>query len=370
VVAALLFVAAAAAYEWDLPAGFPAPVVPADDPMNAAKVALGGRLFGDERLSVTGSYSCASCHDPARAFTDGRPRAVGATGDVHPRNTPTLLNAAYAARLGWLATGPESLEAQIRIALVSEEPVELGFARIERERLETLRTDATLAAEFATAFDEPIAALSTPHLVQALASYVRTLVSADSAFDRYVYWGEAMPSAAARAGLELFLSERAGCAGCHDGFNLSGSSVSAEKPAAEARFVRGIRVPTLRNVALTAPYFHDGSRATLDAVLDFYTVDGHGRPISFTPAERCALLAFLRSVTSPGAPGSIETPPDDASARCEAPAGALGVHPAGIALEARAELFFGDGAGHVPRREGRVVHDALARRDRDDDAKR
>jgi cytochrome c peroxidase len=265
--------------------------------MNAAKVELGERLFSDGRLSLTGQYSCAACHVPARAFTDGLARARGATGALHARNTPTLVNAAYGASLGWLEGAPSTLEEQHRVPLFNEHPIELGFGAVAEARLLELRSDPAIASLFARAFNAPAQTLELAHVLAALASYVRSLVYADSPFDRYVYFGEDALSHPAREGLDLFLSERAGCTACHAGFTLSGPVVSAETPDVAPVFHAGVRAPTLRNVALTAPYFHDGSLPTLEAVLDFYAADGHGRPVPLADAERSALLAFLDALT-------------------------------------------------------------------------
>ena len=132
-------------YVWQLPTGLRPPPVPADNPMSAAKVALGERLFVDGRLSATGAYSCASCHDPALAFTDGRVTAIGATGEHHTRNTPTLINVAYAASLGWADPSLTTLEAQHRVPMFNHAPVELGLDQALSERLGQLSADQTVA---------------------------------------------------------------------------------------------------------------------------------------------------------------------------------------------------------------------------------
>ena len=287
-----------AAWEWSLPPGFPVPLVPADNPMNAPKARLGALLFFDDRLSLTGTYSCASCHDPARAYTDGRARARGALGDLHPRNAPTLVNAAYAASLGWLDSGLRTLEAQHRVPLFNEEPVELGFGRVAAERIDALRRDPSIRALAIGAFPGlPAERFDIEQIVAALASYVRTLVFADSPFDRWAYWGEATLSADARAGFALFASPRTGCAECHGGFAFAGPVVSERVPNARAVFHDGIRTPTLRNVAVTAPYMHDGSLATLDDVLAFYSTVGRGKPLALTADDTRELRAFLESLT-------------------------------------------------------------------------
>ena len=140
--------AALADYRWNLPPGFPEPPVPADNPMSDAKVALGLALFGDSRLSVTGAYSCASCHRPELAFTDGLPSAVGATGQLHARNTPSLFNVAYNASFGWADPNTRTLEAQHLIPMYNTEPVELGLneEQVARLRSEVLDLREQLAA--------------------------------------------------------------------------------------------------------------------------------------------------------------------------------------------------------------------------------
>jgi cytochrome c peroxidase len=295
-------------YRWNLPRGFPEPAVPADNPMTASKVALGARLFGDPRLSVTGRHSCASCHDPARAFTDGLARSRGATGAALPLNAPTLINAAYNASLGWRDAGITTLEGQMRGPLFNEHPPELGLAgrtaQVERELL----ADESMRAAFAAAFPDGHAS-TMDNAIRAIAAYERTLLSAGSPFDRYVFSGdhEALTPAQKR-GMDTFFSDRGGCARCHGGINFAGDWVDRAHPAAKAVFAdtgtgEAVRVPTLRNLPATAPYMHDGRFATLDQVLDHYetlaadpAVDARLRRPSLTTGERADLREFLGSL--------------------------------------------------------------------------
>ncbi len=305
-------------YAWHLPAGLRPPPVPPDNPMSTAKVALGERLFSDPRLSVTGAYSCASCHVPALAFTDGRATAIGATGERHTRNTPTLINSAYAATFGWADPSVTTLEAQHRVPMFNHAPVELGLDRVLPQRLTELAADPAIEALREAAYpDTPEFPLE--QLVQSLASYVRTLIAADSAFDRYLFWGEESLSADAKRGMALFFSARTNCALCHASFNLSGPVLQQGIPAPPPVFhntglynidgrgrypdpglathtgregdMGAFRAPTLRNVAVTAPYMHDGSVATLAEVIDFYDAGGRvieggdGRANPFKRAE-------------------------------------------------------------------------------------
>jgi cytochrome c peroxidase len=306
---------AAPAYAWQLPRGFPQPAVPADNPMSAAKVALGQRLFFEPRLSLTGRYSCASCHDPARAFSDGRPVAVGATGEALPHNAMALVNVAYNVSFGWMKPQVRSLEAQMLEPLLSRHPIELGLAGREAQLCAQLAADHWYAEAFAAAFPPP-GAVTFPHLVKAIAAFERTLISGRSAFDRYVFGGEhAALTDEAKRGMGLFFSARVGCAGCHSGFNFSGNWRDAEGATGAPSFAsngttaRAVRVPTLRNVALTAPYMHDGRFATLAEVLAHYSglaarrAPG-GRPLDrrlphapLSLSERAELIAFLESLT-------------------------------------------------------------------------
>jgi cytochrome c peroxidase len=334
------------AYDWRLPAGFPKPRVPADNPMTAAKVELGRRLFYDTRLSLNGTQSCASCHEQARAFTDGRVSAQGSTGQVHRRNAQGLANVAYATSFTWANPSMGSLELQVLTPLFGTEPVELGFAGQQEELLARLRQDADTAARFAQAFPGEPEPVSLATLTRALASFERSLLSGNAPYDQYVYGGQVNAlSTSAKRGLDLFMSERLECHHCHSGFNFQDATVSeltvtpsqpfhntglynvdgqgaypvtdpgvielTGQPEDMGRF----RASSLRNVALTAPYMHDGSIATLSEVLDHYAAGGKARQglpqggqasplqsgfvrgFTLTEQERQDVLAFLESLT-------------------------------------------------------------------------
>ncbi len=334
----------AAEYEWNLPRGFPRPVVPPDNPMSEAKVALGRQLFYETRLSITRAYSCASCHRQELAFTDGRARALGATGELHPRSAMSLANAAYIASLQWMEPSLATLEAQASGPMLNDHPIEMGLKGREAEVLGMLAADAGYRVAFASAFPGETAPFTLTNVSRALASFQRTMISGRSAFDRRVFDDDTSAmSASARRGMALFYSERVGCARCHSGINFSGpvrheraakaSSVfantglynvdgSGRYPDAAAGLaeVTGarkdhgrFRVPTLRNVAVTAPYMHDGSIATLAAVIDHYAQGGRQAPLGpaarntyrderIVPFEldaggRADLVEFLRSLT-------------------------------------------------------------------------
>ena len=290
---------------WSLPRGFPAPPVPADNLMSNAKVALGRRLFFEPALSVTGKYSCATCHQPSRAFTDGRKLAIGATGDSTPTNAMSLTNVAYNVSFGWSTPNVRTLEDQMRQPMLNDHPIEMGLKGRETQLVQTLLADASWHSAFDTAFPEAQGHFTFDHLIKAIATFERTLISGHSPFDEYVFNGKHNAlTPEAKRGMALFYSERLGCSTCHAGFNFSGAWRDAQGPTAEPTFANNgignapVRVPTLRNVALTAPYMHDGSLSTLDAVLDHYQQAAPPlRAFTLTRAERQELIAFLQSLT-------------------------------------------------------------------------
>jgi len=196
------------AYDWRLPDGQPPPRIPADNPMSAVKVELGRRLFYDTRLSITGEMSCATCHRQALAFTDGLARAVGATGELHPRSTMSLVNAGYAARLNWANHLQDRLEIQALTLLFGEEPVEMGMSGREAEVVALLRADDVYGRLLPEAFPADADPHSVLNVLRALAAFTRSIVSFDSAYDRYLRGDATALSAAAVRGMELFFSER------------------------------------------------------------------------------------------------------------------------------------------------------------------
>jgi cytochrome c peroxidase len=311
---------------WQLPRGFPEPQVPRDNPMSPAKVDLGRRLFFETRLSVTGRYSCASCHDPAHAFSDGRTLAVGATGNTLDRNAMALANVAWNVSFGWNDPRPRTLEAQMRKPLFNEHPIELGMRGREAQVCALLAADESYRDAFAAAFPAG-GAISVRHLIQAIAAFERTLISGHSPFDRYVFEGEHQAlTPQQKRGMELFFAPRIGCAGCHSGFNFGGNWRDAQGATGRASFASDgttahpIRVPGLRNIALTAPYMHDGRFATLSQVLAHYSevgarvAAGHATPEvmrrrapldhrlpqgPLSDQEAADLESFLDSLTDP-----------------------------------------------------------------------
>lgn len=340
-----------------IPDSFPVPEIPDDNPITAAKIELGQHLFYDTKLSGNGTQSCASCHQQDRAFSDGLTRSIGSMGDAHPRNALSLANVAYNATLTWANPVLRTLEDQILIPLFGDVPTEMGAGGRKDAILESVRTSEVYKPLFAKAFDPQLipsdnaainGIISWDNIIKALASFVRSIISADSAFDRFVYQNDndALSDSAMR-GMTLFFSEQLECHHCHGGFNFTESSVHEQSVFDSLRFhntglyntdgkgaypldntgvfsVTGdpddmgrFRPPTLRNVALTAPYMHDGSIDTLDAVVRFYEAggrqvksgpyvgDGRASPLksgfiagfSLSDSERVDLVEFLKSLS-------------------------------------------------------------------------
>ncbi|MBX7192700.1 MAG: di-heme enzyme [Sandaracinaceae bacterium] len=336
------------AWDWQLPPGIPAPAVPADNPMNAAKVELGRRLFYDVRLSGNRTQSCASCHAQERAFTDGMPVATGSTGDHTPRNAMGLTNVAYNPVQTWANPSLVSLEDQAMVPIFGEHPVELGLSNMEDELVARLHAEPLYPDLFAEAFPGEADAITIANAVRAIAAFERTMLSFDSPYDRYVYRGDRTAlSESALRGLDLFNSERCECFHCHGGFNFTDNLMHGGTRIPEVQFHntalynidgrggypapnRGLfeltgeprdmghfRAPTLRNITASAPYMHDGTVVDLNAVLDHYAAGGrtiesgpnagvgsesplknvflHGFTLS--DGERADLLALLESLT-------------------------------------------------------------------------
>jgi cytochrome c peroxidase len=301
--------------------------------MSEAKVSLGRALFYDTRLSGNHTYSCASCHAQAHAFTDGRAAAIGSTGQAHARSTMSLANVAYNASYGWADEGTRTLEGQMAVPMFNEHPIELGLKGREAEIESRFRGDA---ARFREAFPGDADPVRLANIVKAIASFERTIVSAGSPLDRYLYRDDrtAMSPAALR-GMKLYFSDRLACGFCHGGFNLSGPTdhegnepvtptfhntalYNVDGRGAYPATDRGLfdktgkpadmgsfRAPTLRNIAVTAPYMHDGSIATLDAAISHYAARGVASPLrsprlkgfTLSAAEKADLLAFLNALT-------------------------------------------------------------------------
>ncbi|HKA21030.1 MAG TPA: cytochrome c peroxidase [Blastocatellia bacterium] len=333
--------------------------VPADNPMTAEKVELGRKLFFDTRLSADSTVSCASCHDPKRAFTDGKPLAEGINTRRGVRNSPTLLNAMFSTGQFWDGRAA-TLEEQAKMPLTN--PDEMGNRSIN----EVVSTIAGIP-EYSKAFRQVFGGtVSIDGFAKAVAAFERTLISGDAPIDRYLAGDLDALSDQARNGLVLFRG-KARCTVCHQ-FNANFSSFSTfpfftdgnyrntgvaanftgfnalarraiqasrdttgaatlelskhERAGELGRFVvsgntldiGAFRTPSLRNVELTAPYFHDGSAATLEDVVRFYVKGGNENPnrdwqlepVSLTESEQRELVAFLKALTSDDARRMVE----------------------------------------------------------------
>jgi cytochrome c peroxidase len=340
-------VSAEPGYTWNLPKGFPKPYVPPDNPMTGAKVELGRYLFYDTRMSVNGKTSCATCHKQELAFTDGRAAGLGATGDSHSRGAMSLVNVSYSAALTWSNPQMKLLEEQALVPMFGQHPIELGLRQGDGF-LPMLRADAKYQALFEQAFPGDADRYTIDNVTKAIASFERSIISARSPYDRYHYQREDdAVSDAAKRGEVLFFNQHLLCFQCHGGFNFSDATVSESSPRRRAEFhntglynvpgassypapnvgiyeftkISGdmgkFKAPTLRNIALTAPYMHDGSIPTLEGVLDHYAAGGrtiasgpaagvgHDNPnkdsriagFELSKQDRADLIEFLKSLT-------------------------------------------------------------------------
>ena len=333
------------------PLGLPEVKIPPDNPQTMEKVRLGEKLFLDKRFSLDGTVSCATCHDPAKAFADGLPVAEGIKKLKGTRNSPTVLNAVYYTTQFWDGR-VKTLEEQAKAPFIN--PVEHGL-KSHDPIITIIKSDPEYLKEFKKVFGVKPEEITIDHVVKAIAAFERTLVSGDSPFDRYMYGQDktAMSEAAIR-GLEIYRT-KARCQDCHTigqtnaiftdnkfhnlgvGFSVIeenlfeivekfkkarevgkdiDESVLTNKEASElGRFVVTLNIedigrfktPTLRNVALTAPYMHDGSLNTLEEVIELYDQGGEEnpmldsgiRPLRLTDQEKSDLLEFLKALTSP-----------------------------------------------------------------------
>lgn len=293
-----------------LPPGFPEVPVPEDNPLTEARVRLGKLLFFDERLSQGQGISCASCHFPDRAFSDTLPVSVGAGGATGLRNAQPLFNLAWHA--GYFRDGGvPSLELQVLAPIHDEREMNSDLIQVAA----ALRSEEPYAALSARGFGRE---LDGYVITRAIAAYERTLISGWSRYDAALNGDATALDPQERHGLELFMSADVGCSGCHGGFDLSDhsyrnvgypSDLDADPgrqritldPADRGKF----KVPSLRNVALTAPYMHDGSLATLEAVVDHFNSGGNDdpnkdplmQPLGLSAADQADLVAFLRALT-------------------------------------------------------------------------
>jgi cytochrome c peroxidase len=337
-------------FDWGLSANTPLPIEPDNNPMTEAKFQLGRHLFYDETLSGNGTQSCSSCHLQALGFADGETLPLGSTGQTLARNAQALLNVGYNATFTWANSSLLALESQIAIPLFGEDPIEHGINDSNEDLvLDDLRAHPIYPDMFEAAFPDDGDPVDMNNVIRSLATFIRGMVSFETDFDRFQKGDDNALSAAAKRGQTLFFSEELDCFHCHGGYNFSNSTVDRtihpafiERPfhntglfniggtgdypadntgifelTAVPSHMGKFRAPTLRNIAVTAPYMHDGSIASLEEVIDFYAAagrnitvgpnagDGRSNPFkdslvdgfSITPSEKQDLIAFLNALT-------------------------------------------------------------------------
>jgi cytochrome c peroxidase len=337
------------------PLGLPPVPVPADNPITPEKVALGDKLFHDQRFSSTGEVSCATCHDKEKGFTDNLPVSEGINKLKGTRNAPTAINTAYYSTQFWDGREP-TLESQSSQPFLN--PVEMGLKNHE-PILKIVRTDPEYVALFGKAFGKRGDHITMKEVEQAIATFERTLVAGNSPFDRYHFGGDktAMSPAAVR-GLDIFINQGR-CVSCHvieqtqalftdNRFHMIGvaahdmprdlddlsaavedvkkrgtdvavltnpktSSLGRYAVTRDLTDIGAFKTSTLRNIELTAPYMHDGSLKTLEEVVQFYNnggrlkesdplpelLSGGIKPLNLTPEQEKDLVEFLKALTSP-----------------------------------------------------------------------
>ena len=339
------------------PLGLPPLPVPADNPQSAEKVKLGEKLFNDQRFSITGKVSCATCHAADKAFTDNLPVSEGINGLKGTRSAPTVINAAYNRTQFWDGREP-TLEAQSKQPFLN--PVEMALPD-HAFIINIIARDADYPGMFQKVFGVPARGINIDHVAMAIAAFERSKVSGDSAFDRYYFGGDGKAlNAAQKRGLSVYLNEGR-CVSCHvieqtnalftdhlfhnigvgfnsvkdrikmiatefiksksQGANVDFAVLSSSNVSQLGRFaitealtdMGGFKTPTLRNIDKTAPYMHDGSLATLEDVVTFYNnggrleesdplddfLDGGIRPLNLTEQQQKDLVEFLKALTSP-----------------------------------------------------------------------
>jgi cytochrome c peroxidase len=285
--------------------------IPADNPMTAEKVELGKKLYFDARLSLDGTVSCATCHNPSLGFADGRSRAIGIYGQEFRRSAPTLINRLFSMVQFWDGRA-KTLEEQVPQPIQNEQEMRNTKENLER----TLRATTEYREEFQRIFGTDV---TLDGIAKAIAAFERTLISGDSPVDRFRAGDTTVLSPSARRGLALFESDRVNCIKCHLGpnftdekFHNTGVGQDRREPDL-GRFEQtkndtdrgAFKTPTLRDMSRTAPYMHDGSVRTLMNVINFYNQGGtanqnlsqHMRPLKLTEQQKEDLVAFLRALT-------------------------------------------------------------------------
>ncbi|MFC4257267.1 c-type cytochrome [Altererythrobacter xixiisoli] len=294
------------AWQWDLPEGIAPPPVPADNPMSQAKVDLGRRLFYDADLSIDGTMACSNCHNQRRGFADSTRTRPGVHGDAGRRNVQGLANVSYLSPLTWGDTRLTTLEQQAMVPVFGDDPVEMGMLGQDAELARRLSADGCYRAMFLAAFPETGGRVDTPAVAKALAAFQRTLLSFDSPVDRRQRGDAGALTAEAKRGEALF---GAHCASCHAGQDFTDRQFHALEDPAAAMTDTGLahatgqasdrgryRTPSLRNVALTGPYWHDGSVESMGEAIARHARVLPGNVLT-QERERQDIIAFLHGLT-------------------------------------------------------------------------
>jgi len=292
-------------FQWNVPARLPLPIDNKNNPATEEKFQLGRHLFYDKRISGNGTQSCSDCHQQTLAFTDGKILPQGSTGQTLSRNSQGLVNNSYNASYTWANTSLVRIEQQLLVPLFGNDPIEHGINDSNREAiLETIKLEEKYQTLFPEAFDITYEQISFDEIVNAIAIFVRGINSFNSPYDKYLEGDTTAISDSAKRGEALFFGERFECFHCHGGYNFSDSTIdrtvkSFEKPfhntglynidgngaypsnniglmdsTTLAKDMGKFKAPSLRNVALTAPYTHDGTVATLREMLEIYAAGG------------------------------------------------------------------------------------------------
>jgi cytochrome c peroxidase len=293
---------------------------PDDNPYSEAKANLGRLLFFDPIFSGSGVRSCGTCHNPGLSWGDGLPRAIGENQKPLAFRSPTILNLAWVGRMGW-----DGKFADLESVAFTPITGNANMNKKEDELIGGLQAIPGYRRLFAEAF--PGGAIQRRTIEQALAVFQRTVVSPPAPFDRWVAGDESAVGEAAKRGFDLFTG-KAECAECHNGWSFtegafydigsaSGEDIGRGRLFPDVKLRYAFKVPTLRDVARRAPYMHDGSVATLEAVIELYDRGGIDRPsrselirpLGLTPAEKQDLIAFLATLTGDPRPFDVPTLP-------------------------------------------------------------
>lgn len=294
-------------YELKTPKGLPPVPIPSNNLLTMAKVDLGKQLFFDKRLSVDNSVSCASCHDPQKGWSDGKPKSMGVRGQTVTRNSPTIVNASFSRVLFWDGR-VMSMEEQAPQPITNSK--EMGMPS-----LDAVARKINKIAGYRKIFNEVFGENATgENIGKAIAAFERTIMAGDTPFDCFQYGDKSAMSASARRGMNLFFN-KAQCSSCHDGPNFTDDAFhnigigTHSAPPDLGRFLKSglegdrgaFKTPSLRDIARTGPYMHDGSMATLEEVIEHYNKGGDGNehqdedifPLKLSEEEKQDLLTFL-----------------------------------------------------------------------------